>query len=440
MEVERRRGAPAHFYFSSTLTSKFAEVAESLNQLAAGEAPTLATEVERTRCERCGRVLPEKDGVCPACVNKLSTLGRLLRYMTPYKGRVVLLLAILIVEAGVDALPPPGLQARHRRRARQHGARAAGEVRPVGPVRPRPAGHQRLSPGAPGSAGDGWENWIGFRAIESLRAELYRALQFLPLRFYDKRKVGALISRMSNDSDLVEEYLIFDIPYVVSNGLLVVTILGILLYTSWELTLWVLLPIPAILIVSVLIWRRMELHWMRFSAKWSRLSSHLNESIRGIRVVKAFAQERREGERFERRNADLRDVSVSAERHWIVFWMITNLFMSAGVFFVWYFGGRQVLLGGLKPGELFAFIMYIMMLYQPLKWFGDFYGFMMRAYAGAERIFEVIDARSEPFDDPRAVPRPRLEGARQLPAAPSSATIRASPCCARRISRWSPAR
>ena len=107
------------------------------------------------------------------------------------------------------------------------------------------------------------------------------------------------------------------------------------------------------------------------------MSSHFNESIRGIRVVKALAQERRESLRFDRHNGELRQVSVSAERAWVVFFMVMNLFMSTGAFFA-----------------------YLWMLYQPLKWFGDFYGFMVRAYAGAERIFEIIDANSEPFGDP----------------------------------------
>ena len=409
LEVQRRRGAPAHVYYSNTLAPKFAEIAEGLRQLSAGEAPSLATEVERTRCERCRRVLPEKDGVCPACVSKLSTLGRLLRYMAPYKGRVALLMAILVVEVVADVLPPfiSKFVIDDVLVSKELGAEAKYDqlVQYVLAL----LGINVFAWAA--WVGRRWVgNWVGYRALESMRADLYRALQFLPLRFYDRRKVGALISRMSNDSDLVEEYLIFDIPYVVSNALTIVAILAILLFMSWELTLWVLLPIPPILVASTLIWKRMEAHWQRFTVKWSRLSSHLNESIRGIRVVKAFAQERREGERFDRRNTDLRDVSVTAERHWIVFWMITNFFMSSGVFFVWYFGGRQVVFGGISTGDLWAFVMYLMILYQPLKWFGDFYGFMMRAYAGAERIFEVIDAKSEPFDDPGARPMPRIEG------------------------------
>ena len=405
LEVERRLGAPEYLYYSNSMAPKFAEVAEGIKRLAGGEGLVLPTQLERSRCSRCQRMLPEKDGVCPACARKLDTLWRLLAYMAPYRKRVILLLLVLVVEALVDLLPP--VITRHIIDDVLTPADSFGLL-------------VWLVLALLGINVLRWGTWVsrrwlgttvGFRAIQAMRAQLYRALQYLPLRFFDKRKVGAIISRMSNDSDLVEVYLIFDIPYIISNGLLVVGILGLLFFMNWELTLYVLLPVPPIILGSSLIWQRMEAYWQRWSAKWSRLSSHLNESIRGIRVVKAFAQERREGERFDRRNTDLRDVSISAERTWVVFFMVTNFFMSCGVFFVWYFGGRMILGEEMTLGALMAFITYVWMLYQPLKWFGDFYGFMMRAYAGAERIFEVIDQRSEPFDNPGAVAMPELEGA-----------------------------
>ena len=172
--------------------------------------------------------------------------------------------------------------------------------------------------------------------MADLRADLFRSMQFLPLRFYDKRKVGSLISRMNNDSDQVEGYLIFDAPFVLSNATMIVGILALLFYMNWQLTLYVLLPVLAHSHrLCSLIWNRLQGYWRRWSARWARLSTHLNESIGGIRVVKAFAQETREGERFDRRNHALRDVSVSAERSWLVFFMVTNFFMSFGAFFVW---------------------------------------------------------------------------------------------------------
>ena len=404
LEVELREGAPVRVHYSNSLTPKFAEVAEGIGLLLQGEDPNLPLELDRTHCAQCSRLLPEKGGICPGCIRKRDTLKRLLSYMTPYKARALLLVGLTLVTALIELVPP--YIAKHiiddvLTKDGDLGLLylyvgllfGLAVIRWIGNVVRR------------------WLNtWVGFRAMADLRADLFRSMQFLPLRFYDKRKVGSLISRMNNDSDQVEGYLIFDAPFVLSNATMIVGILALLFYMNWQLTLYVLLPVPPILIGSSLIWNRLQGYWRRWGARWARLSTHLNESIGGIRVVKAFAQETREGERFDRRNHALRDVSVSAERSWLVFFMVTNFFMSFGAFFVWYFGGVQILDGQLKLGELMAFISYLWMLYQPLKWFGDFYSFMVRAFAGAERIFEVIDARSEPFEDPRATPIPHIRG------------------------------
>ena len=404
LEVESRNGEAVHLYYSSSLAPKFSEIAEGIKLLSRGEEPGLATELERSRCPRCRRVLPEKDGICPACLKKLDTLRRLLGYMRPYRLKVALLLAVTAISTLLGLVPP--LITRHIvddvLTPRAHydllvwlvgGLLAIGLLSWAADVVRKWLG-----------------TWVGLRTTENMRGHLYRALQYLPLRFYDKRTVGSLISRMNNDSDLVEEYLIVDIPFIVSNAMMLAGILGLLFYMNWELTLYVLLPVAPIAVGGSMVWRHMESHWRRWSVKWSQLSSHLNESIRGIRIVKAFSQERREGERFDRRSDELRRVMVSAERNWVVFAMVTNFFMSFGVFFVWYIGGGQILDGELTLGALMAFITYIWMLYQPLKWFGDFYGFMMRAYAGAERIFEVMDTRLEPIADPRAAAMPRIGG------------------------------
>ncbi|MFA6107429.1 MAG: ABC transporter ATP-binding protein [Candidatus Latescibacterota bacterium] len=404
LEVEHKEGPPTQLYYSSSLTAKFAEVADGIRRLAEGKELVLATELERSRCPRCRRMLPEKGGVCPACVRKRDTFGRLLGYLRPYRGRAAVLV-LLTVGASLLSLIPPYLVKLIIDRALPDPNGFGLLVLLVGGL----LGIGLLSWGA--EVTRRWLNtWVGFRAVETIRSELFRALQFLPLRFYDRRKVGSLISRMTNDSDLVEMYLLFDLPYVISNSLMVITIIGLLLSMNWQVTMYVLVPVPLIVITGSLVWKRLQGSWRRWSIRWSRLSSHLNESITGIRVIKGFAQEEREGARFDERNQALRDVTVTAERVWMVFFMVTNFFMSFGAFFVWYFGGRQVLAQTLSLGTLMAFISYLWMLYGPLRWFGDFYSFMVRAFAGAERIFEVIDARPEPFADPEAVPMPAISG------------------------------
>ena len=337
LELEREAGAPAHLYYSNSLAAKFAEVAEGIEQLKDGQDLNLPHELDRTHCEQCQRRLPEVGGICPVCIAKFDTFKRLIGYMLPYRLQLVLLLGLTVASSLLELAPPyivkhliddvlvPGAAANiNLLYWLVGGLFVIGVVEwCIGVVRR-------------------WLNvWVGFRAIEHLRTDLFKALQYLPLRFYDKRKVGALISRMNNDSEMVEDFLLFDMPYIVSNAAMIVGILGLLFYMNWELTLYVLAPVPSIVIGSSLIWNRLQRFWGRWSARWSRLTTHLNESISGIRVVKAFAQEHRESERFDQRNHALRQISVSAERAWLVFFMVTNFFMSFGGFFVWYFGGQS---------------------------------------------------------------------------------------------------
>ena len=155
-------------------------------------------------------------------------------------------------------------------------------------------------------------------------------------------------------------------------------------------------------------WERMRRIWPRWHAKWSQLSSHLNESISGIRVVKAFAQEAREAVRFDTRNEELRSVSVTGERSWRVFFAVMNCVISFGMFFVWYFGGMDIIREQLTYGTLFALTRYLWQLYRPLHFFGQVNNLISRAFAGAERIFEILDTRSESFDDSEAIsPSPK---------------------------------
>ena len=404
LAVERKAGEPIYLHYSNSLVPKFAEIAEGIQQLSKGETLELPIEMERTRCEKCGRLLVEKDGRCISCTKKLDTFWRIVSYVKPYRVSLILVFVITTVAALIELVPPLIIEriVDDVLKPKSNFELLVWLVLALLGIRflmwPAQVGRTAIS------------SWLGFRAAEDVRTELYRVLQFTPLRFYDKRKVGSLISRMTNDAELLEEYLIYDMPFILSNVLLLLGILTLLLYKSWMLTIYVLLPVPPIVLGGALIWTRMERYWRRWSIKWGRLSAHLNESITGIRLVKAFAQEKREGIRFGQRNDELRRASVSADRAAFVFFTMMNFLMSFGVFFVWYFGGRQILNEELTLGELIAFISYLWMLYSPLKWFGDFYNFMLHAYAGAERIFEVIDTPIEPFDSPDAKPMPQIGG------------------------------
>jgi ATP-binding cassette subfamily B protein len=218
------------------------------------------------------------------------------------------------------------------------------------------------------------------------------------------------MSRFMNDADRLEMFLLFGLPFIFSNLLTLIGVLGLLLYWSWELTLYVLFPVPFIVVGGLFKFKTLNRLWTKFHAKMSRFHIHLNESISGIRIIKAFGQENREMAVFSRGNNELRDSLVTAERSWFIFSAILGFIMSFGIFLVWYFGGQKILDGSMKLGVLMLFVAYIWQLYRPLQFLSNVNNFLTRALAGAERIFEVIDARAEPFSAPGAVSIPTLKG------------------------------
>ena len=406
IEIEKKDGTPVFIPFSQSLRPKFAEVAEGLKRLAEGETDELElpTELDRTRCDSCGRLLPEKNGICPVCIDKWDTFRRIVGYMTAYPIQVAVMLSLTVVGSLLSLVPPKVTQY------------IIDEV-----LTPR-AGFDPLFWAVSVLFGVRVSIWVvdvvrryvarklGLLAIQDLREDLYRQFQFLPVRFYDRRRIGSLVSRMTNDSDRLEGLMLYELSFVLSNGILFFGILSLLLWTNWSLTLYVLLPIPPIVYAGSRIWERMMRNWNLWGAKWSKLYAQLNESITGIRVVKAFSQEAREGARFDGHNEEVREVTVVGERNWFVFFTVTNFLMSCGAFFVWYFGGLKILNDEMTLGALTAFVSYLWMMYQPLRWFGDFYNFVMRAFAGAKRIFEVIDSPAEPYEIPGAGRIGEMEG------------------------------
>lgn len=404
LEVEHGKGEPTYLYYSNSLSPKFAEIAEAIKQLTKGETPTLPTEIERSRCDTCGRLLPEKDGICPACVKKWDTLKRIVSYLYPSRVKVVVLMLFALANPLINLIPP--LIYKY----------VIDDI-----LTPRAAVGLLVLP-ALGLLGIMLSTFLfeiisGFlradvssKTSKDIRAQLYQHVQYMPVRFYDKRQIGNLIARFTNDADRLEMFLLFGIPFMLSNTLMLIGTLVLMLYLSWKLTLYALLPVPLIVLGGLLIWGRMRRIWSRWHAKWSRLSSHLNESISGIRVVKAFAQEDREAVRFNARNEELWAVSVTGERNWFIFFAVMNFFISFGMISIWYFGGKEILYNELTYGLLAAFIRYLWNLYRPLQFFSQLNNFITRAFAGAERIFEILDTRSELFEDPEATHLPQIEG------------------------------
>ena len=412
LEIHRKNGPSVHVPYSMTQAQKFSETTRGIEQLRKEQALFINANLDRTRCESCGRLLPEKNGICPACLNKWATLGRIASYLKPYKGRAIVLALASIVATVAELIPPLVTK------------RIVDDVLilPEGTEVPLDdrfgllgtlvlalVGIRLLTWGAEWA--HGWTvTWLSARVTADIRSQLYRQLELLSLQFYDKRQVGAVMSRVTSDSNRLQQFLVDGLPYLVIEAMMLVGILIALLMMSWSLAILVLIPVPLIMIWGYVFYRRMREFFMRWMQSWSETMARVNEALTGIRVVKAFAQEKQEIGVFKKRNDKLTRVGITTEVNRGIFYKTMTLFTASGVLIVWYYGGLEVIDGELTLGTLMAFYSYMMLLYGPLEWFGMVNSWMTRAVAGAERIFEIIDTPTEAYQNPNAVPMPHIKG------------------------------
>src|SRR4028119_2189195 len=183
-----------------------------------------------------------------------------------------------------------------------------------------------------------------------------------------------------------------------------------MLYNSWTLALAVLIPVPFVIVGTNRYWRGLMKLWRRVWHQNSALGARLADTLNGVRVVRAFAQEDREVERFQGKSGELRDATIRVERKAAVFYPTINFIMGLGLPITWYVGGRQVIGGTLTFGILWLFTILLSRLYSSVQQLTRLVNFMTRAMTAAERIFEILDIEPEIRDHPNALSMPAVEG------------------------------
>lgn len=379
--------------YSLTVAAKFSEAARGIEQLAKGEPLSINLKQERLRCAKCNRLLPEKDGVCPACVNRGRTMLRIGKFLHPYTKQALLLTFISLLTTILNLLPPM-IQGQLIDRVLQKHE----ELPMLWQLMGAWLGVLILNSGLQILNGRTISFLAGSIAAD-LRAAVYRSIEFLQLSFFDKKQVGAIASRVTSDTDRVWGFLVEGVPYLLLNGLTLIGIMGFLFWTNAFLAACILAPVPVILGIGAFFWKPMSQMFHRVGQKWARFHTHLNESLHGIRVVKAFANEDKEYSKFRDRNYELRDAGVQADTRWHTIFGAMTFFTALGGLICWTVGGYMVYNKQLTLGEFWRINAFLQLVYGPLMWFSAINQWFSRAMAGADRIFEIIDTEAENYGD-----------------------------------------
>ena len=252
--------------------------------------------------------------------------------------------------------------------------------------------------------------YAGERIVVDLRLAVYTHLQALSLRFFSDRRVGELISRLSSDVTLVRGALTSSVATVLSQALAFIGSLALMLALNWRLTLFVLLLAPPVAISGALFGRRMRQLSTELQDQMADSTAMAEEALSGVRVVKAFAREGYEAQRYGQQMQRAFGATMALTRVRAAFGPLITLLGFAALAGMLWFGGREVLAGRLTGGALIAFLVYGLNIAAALGSFTNLYGQLQEALGASRRIFELLDEVPEIRDAPGAVPLPPLTG------------------------------
>jgi ATP-binding cassette subfamily B multidrug efflux pump len=243
-----------------------------------------------------------------------------------------------------------------------------------------------------------------------LRNDLFARVQKLSFSYHDRNQTGQLMVRATDDVEKVRLFIGQGLLQLVGAVVLLGGTLIILMTTNVRLTLAVLPILPAAMILFMIFGSVSQPLFAKLQYKISALNTVLQENLAGIKLVKAFTREKSEQAKFERSASSVMDQQIKITRLFAFLFPLVFMIANLGQASALYFGGRQIINGTLTLGEWQEFSLYLIYVFLPLAQFGFIITQLGQASASAERIFEILDARSEITEQPDAVALPPVQG------------------------------
>ena len=252
--------------------------------------------------------------------------------------------------------------------------------------------------------------WVSERIAADLRVQTYAHMQTLSLDFFSSRRTGDLMSRVGDDTERINMFLSVNLIEFSANVMLVLLTAAVLVWINPWLALVTLAPFPLVVWLVYAVRFRLRRGFSRASVAWADMTSVLADTIPGIRVVKAFAQESREVDRFLAANDRVLDANDRVNVVWAFFGPLVSLFSELGLLVVWAAGASMVFTGSVTVGMLTAFLTYIARFYGRIESMIHMVPATQRAATSAQRIFDILDCKPSVAEPPRALDPGRVRG------------------------------
>ena len=345
---------------------------------------------QRSFCPKCGRKLPSPDAECINCKGKGRMITKFASYAAPFKKGLIVSMLLSVFTTGMSLIPPyiTGYMVDRVLPSREMSML----IRMILILLAVYILQYTVS---------AFRSYIlritGDKIIIGMKKDIYAKAQYLPMSFYDKTSTGSVINRVNSDTSVIQNFVLRITQDAVVQFFTLVGILIIMICLNWKLTLFSLLPIPLVVIIGRFFGKKIGPRYMRLWRRGSAINTLLTDTIPGIRVIKAFTNEKSAVDKYDAYNDEWLREDNQVAKISSIFPAFMTFLVTCGSLIIWFSGGSFVISGakGFSTGLLVSFVSYASMFYNPVNFFANFSDTYQNTLASAEKILDILDAEPE---------------------------------------------
>jgi ATP-binding cassette subfamily B multidrug efflux pump len=241
--------------------------------------------------------------------------------------------------------------------------------------------------------------WIGQHVIQDLRAKIFKHILSLKMKYFDNTPIGTLVTRAVSDIETIADIFSQGLLVIIAELLKLVVVIIMMFYTDWRLAIITMLTIPILLVATSWFKRNIKASFQDVREQVSQLNTFVQEHIVGMNVVQIFNREQAEYKKFKTINQSHRNAHLRSIFYYAVFFPIVEVLSAMSIGLIVWYGGQGILSGkDITVGELIAFILFIHMMFRPIRQLADRFNILQMGIVGSERVFKVLDTDTKITD------------------------------------------
>ncbi len=238
-------------------------------------------------------------------------------------------------------------------------------------------------------------NWLGQNIIRNLRVSVFNHITSLRMRFFDQTPIGTVTTRTINDVETINDIFAQGIITIAADLMSIVTIIALMLYMDWRLSLVCFITLPLLIIATYIFKEKVKVAFEHIRNQVARMNAFLQEHISGMKVVQIFTAEGREMHQFETINRKYKQANVKAILYYSVFFPVIEIITAIALGLLVWYGAFQVISGVSSLGILIAFFLYLNLLFRPIRMLADKFNTVQMGLVAAERVFKLLDRQEQ---------------------------------------------